>query len=210
MRILVADDHTVIRQELKRILADAFSDVVLGEAGSSREALEQARQHQWDVALLDINMPGQSGLEVLREIKQEKPSLPVLVLSIHAEERYAIRALRAGAAGYLTKESVPRRLVTAIKRVAHGGKYISSESLADKLAAELKTNLKKFLHKLLSDREYEVMYRIASGQTVGVIARDLSLSVKTVSTYRIRVLKKLKMKNNAAIILYVAKNKLIE
>src|SRR3989304_4724279 len=124
MRILLADDHPVVRQGLRRILAEAFGNVVVGEAGNAQEALEQTRRHKWDVALLDISMPGRSGLEVLKEIKQEKPALPVLVLSIHAEDRYAIRALMAGAAGYLTKESVPERLGAAIKQVARGGKYI--------------------------------------------------------------------------------------
>ena len=210
MRILLADDHPVVRQGLRRILADAFGNMVVGEAGNAQEALEQTRRHKWDVALLDITMPGRSGLEVLKEIKQEKPALPVLVLSIHAEDRYAIRALMAGAAGYLTKESVPERLVTAIKQVARGGKYIGGESLAGKLAAELKKSVKKFLHKMLSDREYEVMRMIASGKTVGAIARELSLSVKTISTYRARILQKLKMKSNAEIIYYAARNNLID
>ena len=210
MRILLADDHPVVRQGLRRILAEAFGNVVVGEAGNAQEALEQTRRHKWDVALLDITMPGRSGLEVLKEIKQEKPALPVLVLSIHAEDRYAIRALMAGAAGYLTKESVPERLVTAIKQVARGGKYISGESLAGKLAAELKKSVKKFLHKMLSDREYEVMRMIASGKTVGAIARELSLSVKTISTYRARILQKLKMKSNAEIIYYAARNNLFD
>jgi len=209
MRILLADDHPVVRQGLRRILADAFGNMVVGEAGNAQEALEQTRRHKWDVALLDISMPGRSGLEVLKEIKQEKPALPVLVLSIHAEDRYAIRALRAGAAGYLTKESVPERLVTAIKKVAGGGKYIS-ESLAEKLAAGLTTNFEQSPHKMLSDREYEVMRMIASGKTVGAIARELSLSEKTISTFRARILQKMRMKSNAEIIYYGVRNDLTD
>ncbi|MFQ5852839.1 MAG: response regulator, partial [Candidatus Binatia bacterium] len=182
MRILIADDHPVVRQGLKRILTSAFSNVVVGEASNAREALEQTRRHKWDLALLDITMPGRSGLDVLKEIKQEKPALPVLVLSIHAEDQYAIRALRAGAASYLTKESVPHQLITAIKKVVEGRSYTRVTS-ADKLAAQLKTKLEKYLHEILSDREYEVMRMIASGKTVGAIARELSLSVKTISTF---------------------------
>jgi len=209
MRILLADDHPVVRQGLKRILAEAFGNVVVGEAGNAQEALEQTRRHKWDVALLDITMPGRSGLEVLKEIKQEKPALPVLVLSIHAEDRYAIRALRAGAAGYLTKESVPERLVTAIKKIAGGGKYIS-ESLAEKLAAGLTTNFEQSPQEMLSDREYEVMRMIASGKTVGAIARELSLSEKTISTFRARILQKMRMKSNAEIIYYGVRNDLTD
>jgi two-component system, NarL family, invasion response regulator UvrY len=209
MRILLADDHPVVRQGLRRILADAFGHVVVGEAANAQEALEQTRRHKWDVALLDITMPGRGGLEVLKEIKQEKPALPVLVLSIHAEDRFAMRALRAGAAGYLTKESVPERLVTAIKKVARGGKYIS-ESLAEKLAAGLTTNFEQSPHEMLSDREYEVMRMIASGKTVSAIARELSLSVKTISTFRARILQKLRMKSSGDIIYYAARNNLID
>ncbi len=192
------------------MLTDAFGNVVVGEAGNAREALEQARRQRWDLALLDIAMPGRGGLEILKEIKQEKPSLPVLVVSMHAEDRYAVRALRAGAAGYLTKDSVPERLVTAIKEVTRGGMYIGGESLAEKIAAELRKNFKKILRKILSHREYEVMRKIACGKTVGAIARELSLSVKTVSTYRTRILHKLKMKNSADIIYYAARNRLFE
>jgi two-component system invasion response regulator UvrY len=209
MRILLADDHPVVRQGLKHILADAFSNVVVGEARNGREALEQARQHQWDLALLDIAMPGRGGLEILKEIKQEKPSLPVLVLSIHAEERYAIRALRAGAAGYLTKESVPERLVTAIKKVARGGKYVS-ESVVNRLANGLSTNFDQARHEVLSDREYEVMRMIASGKTVSAIARELSLSEKTISTFRTRILQKMGMKSNAEIMYYGIRNNLTD
>ena len=209
MRILLADDHPVVRQGLRRILAEAFGNVVVGEAGNAQEALEQTRRHKWDVALLDITMPGRSGLEVLKEIKQEKPALPVLVLSIHAEDRYAIRALRAGAAGYLTKESVPERLVTAIKKIAGGGKYIS-ESLAETLAAGLTTNFEQSPQEMLSDREYEVMRMIASGKTVGAIARELSLSEKTISTFRARILQKMRMKSNAEIIYYGVRNDLTD
>lgn len=209
MRILIADDHPVVRQGLRRILTDAFSNVVVGEAGNAQETLGQTRKHQWDLALLDISMPGRGGLEVLKGIKQEKPGLPVLVLSIHPEDRYAIRALRAGAAGYLMKDSVPERLVAAIKKVARGGKYIS-ESLAEKLAAGLNADFEHAPHELLSGREYEVMRMIASGKTVSVIARELALSEKTVSTFRARILQKMRMKSNAEIMHYGIKNNLTD
>ncbi len=203
------DDHPVVRQGVRRILAETFSNVVVGEACNANETLGQTRRHKWDLVLLDISMPGRGGLEILKEIKQEKPKLPLLVLSIHSEDRYAVRALRAEAVGYLTKDSVPEQLVAAIKKVIGGGKYIS-ETLAEKLATGLTVNFEQSPHERLSDREYEVMRMIASGKTVSAIARELSLSEKTVSTFRGRILQKMKMKSNAEIIHYGVTNNLAD
>ena len=209
MKILIADDHPVVSQGVRRILARAFGNVVIGEAANGQQVLDQLRRHKWDLILLDITMPGRSGLDVLKQIKQEKPSLPVLVLSIHSEDMYGIRALRGGASGYLTKETIPEQLVRAIRKVVSGGKYIS-ESLAEKLVVELSTDPEKLPHETLSDREYEVMLKIASGKNIGAIARELALSVKTISTFRARILLKMKIKSNTDIIRYGVKSKLTE
>ena len=207
-RILVADDHAIVRQGLKQIVADTPDLVVTGEASRGREVLERVSEDDYDVVLLDITMPDKSGLEVLEELKRLRPKLPVLILSMHPEEQYAIRALRAGASGYVTKEGVPDELITAIRKVSVGGKYISP-SLAEKLAVFLEAGAKKPLHQALSDREYQVMCMIASGKTVKEISEELFLSVKTVSTYRSRVLQKMKMKNNAQLTHYCAQNRLV-
>ncbi len=207
-RILVADDHAIVRQGLKQIVADTTDLVVTGEASRGREVLERVSEDDYDVVLLDITMPDKSGLEVLEELKRLRPKLPVLILSMHPEEQYAIRALRAGASGYVTKEGVPDELITAIRKVSVGGKYISP-SLAEKLAVYLEAGAKKPLHQALSDREYQVMCMIASGKTVKEISEELFLSVKTVSTYRSRVLQKMKMKNNAQLTHYCAQNRLV-
>lgn len=209
MKILIVDDHAVVRRGLQQILLDAFEDLVFGEAVNAEEALERVRRHSWDVIILDISMPGRSGLDALKEIKREKPNLPVLVLSIHPEDQFATRVLRAGASGYMTKETAPEELVTAIDKVLSGGNYVSP-SLAEILARELRRDTCAAPHEGLSDREYEVMIRIASGKTVSEIADDFSLSVKTISTYRTRVLEKLKMKSNAEITRYAIRQGLVD
>jgi DNA-binding NarL/FixJ family response regulator len=209
IKILVADDHAVVRQGLRQILAQAFEGAVFGEAGHAQEVLQHVWKQEWDVVVLDIAMPGRSGLEVLKELKQVRPKLPVLVLSMHPEDQFAMRVLKAGAAGYMTKESAPEELVTAIKKVLRGGKYVSS-SLAEKLAFALAPDIEKPLHETLSDREYQVMCLIASGKTVTEIADELSLSVKTISTYRARILEKMDMKTNAELTHYAIKNRLVD
>jgi len=201
MRILIADDHAVVRTGLKEILAQEFLGAVFGEAESSAETLEKIRADSWDVLVLDISMPGRSGLDVLHELKAAHSKLPVLVLSMHSEQEYAVRALKAGAAGYLTKESAPDDLIDAVNKILTGGKYVS-ESLAEKLVFDLEAGAEKAPHELLSDREYEVMRMIASGKTVTEIGKKLSLSVKTISTYRRRVLEKMGLKSNAELTQY--------
>jgi len=208
IRILVADDHAIVRQGLKQILADTLDIVVAGEANNGAEVLKKVLKNDYDVVLLDISMPGRSGLDILKEIRSLKPKLPVLVLTMYPEEQYALRALRAGASGYVTKESAPDELIAAILKVLTGGKYVSS-SLAEKVAFYLETGSEKPLHQTLSDREYEVMCMIASGKTVKAIAEGLSLSPKTVSTYRSRILGKMRMKNNAELTRYAIENKLV-
>ena len=209
IKILIADDHTIVREGLKQILAETVDMVVGGEATNGQEVLEHVRREDWDLVLLDLAMPGKDGLDTLKELKQEKPKLPVLVLSIYPEEQYAVRALKAGAAGYLTKESAPEELIAAIRKVSQGGKYISA-SLAEKMAFDLEVDTEKPLHERLSDREYQVMLKIASGKTVKEIADEMSFSIKTISTYRVRALSKMGLKNNAAFTYYALKNGLVE
>jgi two-component system invasion response regulator UvrY len=190
-----------VRQGLKLILADHFKKAVFGEARNATEALELVWKQKWDVVVLDITMPGRSGLEVLKEIKRSKPKLPVLVLSMHPEDQFAVRLLKAGAAGYLTKESAGEELAGAIKKVLTGGRYISP-SLAERMASYLDIDVQKPPHERLSDREFLILRMIASGKQVSQIAKDLSLSVATVSTYRARILEKMDMKNNAELTRY--------
>ena len=209
LRILIVDDHPIVRQGLRQTLADAADIGEIVEAATPQEALDLVGARDWDVVILDIGLPGRGGLEVLKDIKQEKPRLPVLVLSMHSEDQFAVRAIRAGAAGYLTKEAAPAKLVDAIRRIASGGRYISSE-VAERLAVELTIDATQPLHALLSDREFDVLRLIASGQTVGDIAERLALSVKTVSTYRARILQKMRMKNNAELMQYVLTNQLLD
>lgn len=206
-RILIADDHAVVRRGLKQIIAETPDMVVVDEATNGWEVLDKVRKDDYDVVLLDIAMPGKDGMDVLTQLKYERPELPVLMLSMYPEEQFAVRALRAGASGYLTKESAPDELVTAIRKVSTGGKYVSS-SLAERLASLLQ-KAERLSHEILSDREYKVMCLIASGKTVTEIAKELSLSVKTISTYRSRILVKMQMKNNAELTLYAVKNGLI-
>ena len=207
LKILIADDHPVYRRGLRQIIADASGMEVADEATNGRDVLGKVRAADYDVVLLDITMPVKNGMDVLTQLKNERPKLPVLMLSMHPEEQYAVRALRAGASGYLTKESAPDELVGAIRKVSTGGKYVSS-SLAEKLASIVQ-QAEQPLHETLSDREFQVMCLIASGKTVTEIANDLSLSVKTISTYRYRILDKMKLKNNAELTHYAVKNGLV-
>lgn len=208
IRILVADDHAVVRQGVKQILTEVKDMVVKDEAENGSATLEKVLQNDYDVVLLDISMPGRSGLEILEDIKSQRPRLPVLILSMHPEEQYAIRALRAGASGYLTKASAPQELIGAIRKVSGGGKYVTS-SLAEKLAAEMGTDTEKLPHERLSNREHQVMLMLAQGKSVSDIAEELFLSVKTISTYRTRIMGKMGMKKNAELTLYAVHNNLI-
>jgi two-component system, NarL family, invasion response regulator UvrY len=209
IRILIADDHAIVRKGLRQIVSETEDMVVADEAERSQEALSKALKNDYDVLLLDLSMPDRSGLEVLQRLRSEKPKLPVLVLSIHSEEQYAVRALRAGAAGYLTKASAPEELIAALRKVSSGGKYVSS-SLAEKLASDLRAPDDKPPHEGLSHREFEILQFIASGRTVGEIAQQLSLRVKTVSTYRTRVLEKMHRKTNAELTRYAIEQQLVE
>lgn len=209
IKVLIADDHAVVRQGLKQILSEIPDMTVVGEATNGPEVLEQARTVDWDVMVLDISLPGRSGFDILLDLRAEKPAQPILVLSMHAEEQYALRVLKAGASGYLTKESVPEELIHAIRKVVEGGKYVSP-TLAEKLAFEIGAAADKPLHESLSDREFQVMRLIASGRTVTQIAEALSLSAKTVSTYRARILQKMNLKTNAELIRYAIRHQLID
>jgi len=209
INVVVVDDHAVVREGLKRIISENPGMAVSGEAGDGYEALKVVKSSPCDVVLLDITMPNKNGLDVLKQIRAESPRLPVLILSMHAEDQYAIRVLRAGAAGYLTKESAPAKLVQAIRKVVRGGKYVSP-TLAEKLVFDLDADPDKVPHETLSDREFQVLCMIASGKTVGDIAEELALSVKTISTYRVRILEKLQMKNNAEITRYAIKQGLVD
>jgi DNA-binding NarL/FixJ family response regulator len=208
IRILVADDHAVVRQGVKQILADEKDMAVKDEAQNGPETLKKVTENEYDVVLLDISMPGRSGLEVLEDIKTQRPKLAVLILSMHPEEQYAVRALKAGASGYLTKASAPQELIGAIRKVACGGKYVTS-SLAEKLADEMEIDTAKLPHERLSNREHQVMLMLAEGKTVSDVAGELCLSVKTISTYRTRIMSKMGMKKNAELTLYAVHNKLI-
>ncbi len=209
IRVLIADDHAIVRQGLRQILSDTEDMVVAGEAANGVEALQRVREGQWGVVLLDVSMPDRNGIDALKMIKKEFPRLPVLVLSMYPEDQYAIRALKAGASGYLTKQSAPVQLVQAIRTVAAGRKYVSA-SLAEELANAIQDDSEKPLHERLSDREYQTLCMIASGKTLSQIAQELNLSVKTVSVYRARLLEKMKMKNNAELTHYGLKHELVE
>lgn len=209
IKILVADDHAIVREGLKQILAGIEDMHVAGEACTGKEALCKIRETSWDVVLLDISMPDKNGIDTLKQIKLEKPGLPVLILSMFPEDQYAVSLLRAGAAGYMTKESAPSQLVTAIRRVAQGKKFISG-TLAETLALELGGDIEKPAHESLSEREFQIFRKLAVGQTVSAIADELFISVKTVSTYRTRILQKMKMKTNADLTYYAIKSGLVE
>jgi DNA-binding NarL/FixJ family response regulator len=208
IRILIVDDHAILRRGLRALLSDEFHRAAFGEASDAQHAMEELRKTKWDIALLDVTLPGKSGLELLKELKAAWPRLPVLVLSAHPEDQFAVRALKAGAGGYLTKESAPDELAKAIRKVLAGGRYVSP-ALAEKLALGLRKDFTRLPHETLSDREYEVMCLIASGKTVTEIAGELSLSAKTISTYRTRVLEKLGVKNSAEIVQYAIRNSLV-
>ena len=208
MRILIVDDHAILRRGLRALLSDAFATAEFGEASNAEQALEQLGEKVWDVALLDISLPGKSGLDLLKEFKAALPRLPVLVLSVHPEDQFAVRALKAGAEGYMTKASAPEELVQAIRKILAGGRYVSP-TLAEKLALNVGKDFTRAPHETLSDREHEIMCRIASGKTVTEIAGELSLSVKTISTYRARILEKLDVRNSAEITQYAIRNGLM-
>jgi DNA-binding NarL/FixJ family response regulator len=209
IKILIADDHAVVRRGLKQILAEEPDMMVFGEACDAREVIKNVSDQDWDIVILDITMPDISGLDVLEELKSVRPKLPVLILSVHPEEQYAVRALKAGADGYITKRSVPEELVKAVRKVIEGGKYIS-HSVAEKLAINLRTGFEKPPHETLSDREYQVMCMISSGKNAKEIASELYLSVRTIRTYRARILEKMRMKSNAELIHYSIKNHLVD
>jgi two-component system invasion response regulator UvrY len=209
IKIIIADDHAIVREGLKQILADSKDMVVTGDAENGIDAIKLARKNDCDVLLLDISMPDRSGIEVLKQIKKESPKLAVLMLSMHREDQYAVRSLKAGASGYLNKQSAPNELVDAIRVVAAGKKYIST-ALAQELANQVGDDREVPLHETLSDREYQTFVMIASGKTVSDIAEELSLSVKTISMYRSRLLQKMKLRNNAELTHYAIKNELVE
>lgn len=207
--MLVVDDHAVVRRGLKQVIADEYDDVFVEEVGTGQGALDSVRRHEWDAVLLDINLPDKNGLDVLKEIKAVRPALPVLILSQHGEEQYAARAYKAGAAGYLTKESAAEELAAALRKVLSGGRYVS-RSFAERLAGHLSGEADAEPHEILSDREYLVLCRIASGKAVSQIADELALSVKTISTYRARLLEKLQLANNAELMRYAIDRRLVE
>lgn len=209
IKTLIADDHAIVREGLKQILADTRDIVVAGEAENGSDAVKMVRNFDCDVLLLDISMPDRSGIEVLKQIRKEAPKLPVLILSMHREDQYAIRSLKAGAAGYLNKQSAPDQLVDAIRQVASGRKYISA-ALAQELANQVGEDRNVPPHETLSDREYQTFIMIASGKSVSDIAVELSLSVKTISMYRSRVLQKMKMRHNAELTHYAIRNHLVD
>lgn len=209
LRLLVADDHEVVRKGLVKVLAEILQPIKVDEAKDGQEAMSKVLKGDYDLVVLDIKMPGKSGLDVLKEIKQHRPKMPILILSMHPEEQFAIRAMRAGASGYLTKECAGDELVLAIRKALKGERYISG-SLAEILAGDLDGDSKKPPHEILSDREFQVMLMIASGKPVGAIAKELCLSVKTISSYRTNILLKTRMKNNAEITHYAIQNKLVD
>ncbi len=209
MRVLIADDHAILRRGLKEILVREFDDAICGEAGEATQVLDQVRCYRWDLVILDVGMPGRSGLDVLSDLKQLRPELPVLVLSMYPEDQYGKRVLRAGAVGYMNKETAPEELVKAIRRVLAGGRYVSA-ALAEKLASDLGGDTGRPIHESLSNREFEVLRMIASGKTNSQMAEDLHLSVTTVSTYRARILEKMRMANNAELMRYALQNRLID
>jgi DNA-binding NarL/FixJ family response regulator len=208
IKVLIADDHAIVRRGLKQIVAETDDIVVGGEAVNGNEVMEQVRSQPFDVVVLDITMPGRNGFDTLKELKVEQPRLPVLMLSMHSEDQYAARVLKAGASGYLPKEGAPEELINAIRKVHTGAKYIRP-SQVDRMAQSMHLDTNKPPHELLSDREFEVLRMIASGKTPTQIAEELALSIKTVSTYRARLLDKMMMKNNAELTHYAIKNALV-
>ncbi len=208
IRILIADDHTIVRRGLKQILLEEFPFAFIEEVGDAEELIKKVMNEEWSVVISDLSMPGRSGLESLQQIKQNHPKLPVLILSIHSEEHYAIRVLKAGASGYLNKDLAPEELVKAVNCVLAGKRYITA-SIAEKLASSLDLNSEKVPHEFLSDREFEVLKLIAAGKSVSDIAEQFSLSVTTVSTYRARIMAKMNLKTNADLTLYAIEHDLL-
>ncbi len=210
IRVLIADDHAIVREGLKQIIADSADFAVAGEADNGLRAIQQARTGEFDIVLLDISLPDRNGIDVLKQLKKEMPSLPVLILTMHREDQYAIRALKAGASGYLNKQSAPAELVNALREVATGRKYITA-ALALELANQLGSgdDSGKPPHETLSDREYQTLLMIASGKAVGEIADELALSVKTISMYRSRLLHKMKLRHNAELTHYAIRHRLL-
>jgi DNA-binding NarL/FixJ family response regulator len=209
IRVLIADDHAIVRQGLRQILSDTEDMVVAGEASNGVEVVQMVRSGQFDLVLMDVSMPDRNGIDALKLIRKELPKLPILVLSMHPEDHYAIRALKAGAAGYLTKQSAPDLLVHAIRQVANGKKYVSP-AVAEQLANAIDEDLDKLPHEKLSDREYQTLVMISSGKTLTEIGEELNLSVKTVSVYRARLLEKMRMKTNAELNHYGLKHGLVD
>ncbi len=208
LKIGIADDHDIVRQGLKQIISDTDNMVVMGEASNGQELIEMVRKKPFDVILLDISMPGRSGIEILKQLKIEKPNLPVLMLSMHPEDQYAIRALKAGASGYISKDTASDVLIDAVRKAAEGRKYISA-SLAEKLAGTITHDVGEKPHEALSDREFQILVMIARGKSVSDIGKELFLNVKTISTYRRRILDKMDLKNNAELTHYAIENELV-
>jgi len=209
IRVLIADDHAIVRRGLIEILLRELKDSVCGEAENAQQVLAQVQSHSWDLVILDVSMPGRSGVDVLTDLKIAKPKLPVLVLSMHPEDQYGKRVLKAGASGYMNKNSAPEELIKAIRKVLAGGRYVS-QALAEKLALDLSEKHVQFPHESLSNREFEVLRMIASGKTVSQIADGLHLSVATISTYRARILEKMNMTTNAELMHYAFRNHLVD
>ncbi|MEJ2038306.1 MAG: response regulator transcription factor [Desulfosarcinaceae bacterium] len=209
IRVIIADDHPIVRAGLNQIIAEDSFITVAGEAANGPELLEKVRKDGYDIVLLDLSMPGMEGIDVLKQLKIEQPQLPVIILTVHPESQYALRILKAGASGYITKESASVELIKAIRKVHGGGRYITP-SLAEKIAFALGGDSTQLPHEALSDREYQVLCMLGSGKTVSQIADNLALSVKTISTYRTRILEKMRMQNNAELIHYAVQNGLAE
>ncbi|HMI87569.1 MAG TPA: response regulator transcription factor [Polyangiaceae bacterium] len=209
IRVLIADDHAVVRRGVRQILEETSDIEVAGEAATAGELWSKVLEGRFDAVVLDVNIPGRSGLELLGDIKRERPELPVLILTVHSEEQYAVRALKAGASGFLTKESAPEKLVDAVRRIAEGRRFITPE-VAEKLASSVARGDTGPLHEALSDREFQILKMIASGKTVSQIGRELALSVKTISTHRTRILKKMNLKTNSELTHYAMTNGLME
>lgn len=208
IRILIADDHAIVRKGINQILKEGFPDAMIGEAADAESMINKVMESTWDVVISDLSMPGRSGLEAIPQIKQINSKLPVLIMSIHPEDHYALRVLKAGGAGYLSKDLAPDELVTAVKRVLTGRKYITAE-VGEKLAALVDNDDSKPLHQMLSDREFTVLKLLGSGKSLSEIAESMILSINTVSTYRSRILVKMNLKNNTDITLYCIENKLM-
>ncbi|MEI7989253.1 MAG: response regulator transcription factor [Chloroflexota bacterium] len=209
LKILIVDDHAIVRKGVKQILESENDLAIISEAQNGLEALQMSRDQNWDLIILDINLPEQSGLDVLKELHYKYPKLPILIMSMFSEDQYAIRVLKSGASGYLNKQSVPEELVKAVKKISAGGKYVS-DSMAELLATNLEPQHEKSVQDILSDREYQVLLLIASGKTVSEIGEKLCLSVKTISTFRARILSKMNLKNNAELTYFAIHNDLID